>query len=67
MRRFTTLSPAEFLEEYAKELGVIERDRNSRFPHSPVHSCSASAQVIYGDGSQTRDFTYVNDREVVNR
>jgi len=27
MRRLTTLFPSEFLEEYAEELGVVERDR----------------------------------------
>ena len=32
MRRFTILSPSEFLEEHAKELGVVERDRNRQIP-----------------------------------
>jgi len=32
MRRLTTLFPSEFLEEYAEELGVVERDRKLQIP-----------------------------------
>jgi len=32
MRRFTTLFPSEFLEEYAEELGVVEREGKLRIP-----------------------------------
>ncbi len=32
MRRLITLFPSEFLEEYAKELGVVERDRKLQIP-----------------------------------
>ena len=32
MGRLTSLFPSEFLEEYAEELGVIERDRKLQIP-----------------------------------
>jgi len=32
MRRLTSLFPPEFLEEYAEELGVVERDRKLQIP-----------------------------------
>jgi len=45
MRRLTTLFPSEFLEKYAEELGVVEREASYRFQSSCGRSCSASPQA----------------------